>query len=134
LIAAINAFDNFSSELTGNSSIRPEDFLNSLFPIAHFFYSQMLRRPATTIKLTPEDILEYDDDFERNSLEKQRELAREMEQEQKLHQQSQHLQPQHQGPNRQEQIASEGLVNYKGIGVMSVTRDERIGVRRNNSE
>jgi len=94
----------------------------------------MLRRPATTIKLTPEDILEYDDDFERNSLEKQRELAREMEQEQKLHQQSQHLQPQHQGPNRQEQIASEGLVNYKGIGVMSVTRDERIGVRRNNSE
>ena len=94
----------------------------------------MLRRPATTIKLTPEDILEYDYDLERNSLEKQQELAREMEQEQKLHQQSQHLQPQNQGPNRQEQIASEGLVHYKGIGVTSVTRDERIGVMRNNSE
>lgn len=85
----------------------------------------MLRRPATTIKLTPEDILEYDDDLERSALEKQRELAREMEQDQKQ---------QEQGPNQQEQISSAGIVNYKGIGVTNVSRDERIGVRRNNSE
>lgn len=73
----------------------------------------MLRRPATVIKLTPEDVLEYDDSL--------------MSKEAHSHDGNSQVQ-QNQEHMLQEQInnSSELIQDYKE------TRDERIGVNRNN--
>lgn len=73
----------------------------------------MLRRPATVIKLTPEDVLEYDDSL----LSKE---AHSLDGNSQVQQNQEHM--------LQEQInnSSELIQEYKE------TRDERIGVNRNN--
>lgn len=73
----------------------------------------MLRRPATVIKLTPEDVLEYDDSL--MSKESQSQDGNNQEQ-------------QHQEHVLQEQInnSSELIQDYKD------SRDDRIGLNRNH--
>ncbi|CAH2353596.1 hypothetical protein CLIB1423_11S03312 [[Candida] railenensis] len=67
----------------------------------------MLRRTATTIKLTPEDILEYDDNLAKAAQEY----------------------PYNQGiSNNDEQDHS--ILKFKDLPEESLTRDERIGIMR----
>ncbi|CAK7917656.1 hypothetical protein CAAN3_21S01442 [[Candida] anglica] len=78
-------------------------FLPTL-PYPYTFIYTMLRRPATTIKLTPEDILEYDDALSRNS------------QSAPYNEQSSHNEEQ-----------EHTILKFKDLPDVSVTRDERIG-------
>lgn len=67
----------------------------------------MLRRTATTIKLTPEDILEYDDNLAKS--------AQEYPYNQEI-------------SNNDEQDHS--ILKFKDLPEESLTRDERIGIMR----
>ncbi|KAK6466064.1 hypothetical protein DFJ63DRAFT_333443 [Scheffersomyces coipomensis] len=86
----------------------------------------MLRRPATTIRLTPEDILEYDDTLAQQQHEKQQQeqLQLQQQQQQQHHDQQQQLQ-------QQEQINSSGIdLNQSFKPPASDARNSRIGVQR----
>ncbi|CUM64692.1 uncharacterized protein PRCAT00002301001 [Priceomyces carsonii] len=82
----------------------------------------MLRRPATTIKLTPEDILEYDD-----SLEKQKEESKESQEKSNLILQEQVNDSNHDFKDTKGML---GTILPQAVGQ---TRDDRIGVNRNTS-
>ncbi|KAK6203305.1 uncharacterized protein RJT21DRAFT_125779 [Scheffersomyces amazonensis] len=78
----------------------------------------MLRRPATSIKLTPEDVLEYDDYL---SLQQQHMNERIQQQQQIQQQHQQHLAN---SSNLQEQ--------HDNSGIDIDVRNSRIGVKREN--
>ncbi|EGW30466.1 uncharacterized protein SPAPADRAFT_63295 [Spathaspora passalidarum NRRL Y-27907] len=97
----------------------------------------MLRRPATKIRLSPEDILEYDESLQRQQEQEQLQLQQKQQQEEQYKQQQQNS-----SSILQEQINTNDFLsgmNYKSgsssVGTSSKqpsqSRDERIGVRKN---
>lgn len=89
----------------------------------------MLRRPATTIKLSPEDILEYDESLKQKL---------ELEQQQQQHSINELSQYSPQTLILQEQIggSSDIMQGYKQSSSINQqagnqSRDDRIGVRKN---
>ncbi len=85
----------------------------------------MLRRPATTIRLTPEDILEYDDALAQQKYQQQLEL-----QQQQQQQQQQHF---HNDHGLQEQINNSSNDLNASFKATAPSRDARIGVNRKPS-
>ncbi|KAG7663010.1 uncharacterized protein J8A68_003479 [[Candida] subhashii] len=88
----------------------------------------MLRRPATTIKLSPEDILEYDESLKQK-------LELQQQQQQSINELSQYSP---QTSILQEQIggSSDMMQGYKQSSSINQqagnqSRDDRIGVRKN---
>lgn len=72
----------------------------------------MLRRPATMIKLTPEDILEYDDSLSSRG--------------------NSTTQEHHNDLALQEQVNADSTTNQPEHNIKEQTKDERLGLTRNN--
>lgn len=98
-----------------------QDRKNNLITLSLLLFKQikMLRRPATTIKLTPEDVLEYDD-----SLLNQQNSQHHFQQ---LHDQN------HNDFTLQEQMNTNIHNNSSSeIATKEQSKDDRIGATRNN--
>ncbi|CAI5760480.1 unnamed protein product [Candida verbasci] len=80
----------------------------------------MLRREATTIKLSPEDILEYDDSIQKSDKQQQQQ-----QQQQNSEDFGSNSILQEQFMNNSNEFVKEGTSNK------SVSRNDRIGVQRN---
>ncbi|EMG50162.1 hypothetical protein G210_4820, partial [Candida maltosa Xu316] len=105
----------------------------------------MLRREATTIKLSPEDILEYDESRETQKLKQQQAQQQQQQQQQAndLEQQQNSLSDftprtilQEQINNSSQEIVSDfkeesSSVYQRSRPIRQSSRDERIGIQRN---
>lgn len=103
----------------------PQIILSKIANIQLFLQNQsiMLRRPATTIKLTPEDILEYDESAHQQQVH----------QEQERHQFDQFQEHQSDPDSSNLSFKESSHINNQNSVNPPLNRDERIGVTRNQN-